>query len=126
MHALSQQMWWSTARTKEEIKTMLEHCIPFAVIGNDTQRLVGYARVLTDEVRYAYIYDVMTEEHLRGRGIGKMIMQSILTHPKLSRVKYFELTCTPEMIGYYKQFGFSDEYANVVTMRRTQEDKICE
>lgn len=117
LHALTQKMWWSTDRTREDMLTMLKHCLPFAVIDNNTQQLVGFARVLTDEIRYAYIYDVMTEENLRGKGIGKMVMQAILSHPILLRVKYFELTCAPEMVKYYQQFGFSVEYGNVIAMR---------
>lgn len=117
LHALTQKMWWSTDRTREDMLTMLKHCLPFAVIDNNTQQLVGFARVLTDEIRYAYIYDVMTEESLRGKGIGNMIMHAILAHPKLSRVKYFELTCAPDMADYYKKFGFSDDYENVIPMR---------
>ncbi len=117
LHVLTQKMWWSVDRTKEEMSIMLKHCLPFAVIENSTQRLVGFARVLTDEVRYAYIYDVMTEEPLRGKGIGKTIMHAILSHPQLSRVKYFELTCAPEMAEYYKQFGFSPDYKNVISLR---------
>lgn len=79
--------------------------------------LVGFARVLTDELRYAYIYDVMAVEHLRGQGLGKLIMQHILSHPKLKNVKYFELTCVPEMVDYYKKFGFTEDYGKVVAMR---------
>lgn len=117
LHALTTQMWWSKNRTIDDIITMLKHCIPFALIDNNTQELVGFARVLTDEIRYAYIYDVMTKESLRCKGIGKMIMHAILVHPKLSRVKYFELTCAPDMTDYYKKFGFSDNYENVIPMR---------
>jgi predicted GNAT family N-acyltransferase len=119
LHALVQKMWWSTDRTKEEMDIMLRRCLPFAVIDSSTQRLVGFARVLTDEIRYAYIYDVMTEESLRGKGIGKMIMQAILSHPHLSHVKYVELTCAPEMASYYEKYGFSENFENVVAMRLT-------
>lgn len=115
---LTQQMWWSKDRTMQEINTMLKHCIPFAVIENNTQRLVAFARVLTDAVKYAYIYDVMAEENLRGRGIGKMIMNAILIHPALSCIKYFELTCAHDMVGYYKKFGFTDNLESVVAMRK--------
>lgn len=118
LHALTQKMWWSTDRSKEELAILLKHSLPFAVIDNKTQHLVGFARVLTDVVRYAYIYDVMTEESLRSKGIGKMIMQAILSHPQLSRVKYLELTCAQDMIEYYKKFGFDDTFGNVVAMRR--------
>ena len=120
LHALSMQMWWSSDRSREEMTTMLKHCIPFAVVENSTQRLVGFARVLTDHVRYAYIYDVMTEEQLRGKGIGKMIMQAIVTYAQLSRVKYFELTCAPDMVDFYKQFGFDTDYNKVIAMRYTR------
>jgi predicted GNAT family N-acyltransferase len=117
LHTLTKKMWWSTDRTREDIVTMIKLCIPFAVIDNNTQHLVGFARVLTDGIRYAYIYDLMTEEDLRGIGIGKLIMQTILLHPALSQVKYFELTCAPNMINYYTKFGFTDSYGNVVAMR---------
>ncbi|MCD6038696.1 MAG: family N-acetyltransferase [Gammaproteobacteria bacterium] len=117
LHALYKKMWWSTDRTKEEIAALLKNSIPFPLINHDTSELVGFARVLTDEFRYAYIYDVMTAEHLRSKGLGKLIMQHILSHPKLQNVKYFELTCVPEMADYYKKFGFTEDYGKVVAMR---------
>lgn len=121
LYNLTQQMWWSVGRSKEDITTILKHCLPFALIDNSTQHLVGFARVLTDEIRYAYIYDVMIEKHIRNQGIGKMIMHAILSHPRLSRIKHFELTCAPEMTSYYNMFGFSNNFGNVVSMRLTKE-----
>lgn len=118
LYALTQKMWWSKDRTREEIATILKHCIPFAVIDFNSQQLVGFARVLTDEVRYAYIYDVMTEESLRGKGIGKMIMNAIIVHPSLQRIKYIELTCSPILADYYKKFGFDIDFGSVIAMRR--------
>lgn len=120
LHVLMTKMWWCIDRTKDEITIMLKHCIPFAVIDTNTNRLVGFGRVLTDEIKYAYIYDVMTEESLRGIGIGKMIMNAILSHPELSRVKYFELTCAPDMVGYYEKFGFSRDYVGAIALRYQQ------
>ncbi len=114
---LSKKMWWSTDRTKEELITMLHHCIPFVMVENQTQQLVGFARVLTDKVRYAYIFDLMAEESLHGKGIGKSIMNAIFNHHQLSSIKYFDLTCTPEMAGYYRKFGFSENMDCVIAMR---------
>ena len=123
LHQLAKKMWWSADVTKDDIDTMLKHSIPFAVLDNNTNKLVGFARVLSDELYFAYIYDVMLEESLRGKGIGKMIMQSILSNPQLARVKHFELTCLPEMAGYYQKFGFSKDYGKVVAMRLTQDEQ---
>lgn len=119
LHELYQKMWWSIGRNKNDIFTLLKTCIPFAVIQNDTQNLIGFARVLTDEMRYAYIFDVMTYEEYRNQGIGKSLMKSILTHPQLAHVKYFELTCAPDMVTYYAQFGFSTDFEKVIAMRRS-------
>ena len=118
LHELYKQMWWSKDRTREEIVTLLKNCIIVAAIDNQSHDLVGFARVLTDELRYAFIFDVMTQENLRGKGLGKLIIQSALSHTKLQRVKYFELTCEPELTSYYEKFGFSKNYINVTPMRK--------
>lgn len=117
LHELYKQMWWSKDRTREEIVTLLKNCIIVAAIDKESHDLVGFARVLTDELRYAFIFDVMTQENLRGKGLGKLVMQSILKHPKLQQVKYFELTCAPELTSYYEEFGFDADYKNVVPLR---------
>jgi len=117
LHDLFQQLWWTRGRTMEEISTMLKNSISFGVIENDTQHLVGYARVLTDEIKYAFIFDVMTTEQLRGKGLGKIIMDAIIGHPKLQNVKSFELTCKPDMVGFYEKFNFSEDYGDARAMR---------
>lgn len=118
--ALFHKMWWSTDRTREEVTTLLKSCLVFAVIDEQSKKLIGFARVLTDNMRYAYIYDVMTEEQYRGLGLGKMIMQHIINHPKLTGIKYIELTCAPDMEKYYEKFGFKLDFGNVISMRYTK------
>jgi predicted GNAT family N-acyltransferase len=118
LHTLYQKMWWSVGRTMEEISILLKNSISFGVIENDTQDLVGYARVLTDEIKYAFIFDVMTLEKYRGIGLGKMIMESIIDHPKLKNITRFELTCRPDMVPFYEKFGFSENYGDDVRPMR--------
>lgn len=115
--ALSKQMWWSKDRTREEFATMMKHCIPFVLVDNETKQLVGFARVLTDEVRYAYIYDVMVEKSMQHKGLGKQILNEIKSHQSLSQIKFFELTCSPDMTEYYAKLGFNADYKSVVPMR---------
>ena len=119
LHTLFKRMWWTQGRTMEDILTMLRTSMSFGLIRNDTQELVGYARVLTDEIKYAFIFDVMTDEAYRGQGLGKMLMNAIIAHPRLNKVKNFELTCAPDMVDFYKKFGFSEDYGkDVRPMRR--------
>lgn len=117
LHDLYKQMWWSKDRTREEIDIMLETCMVFAAVETKTGELAGFARVLTDKIRYAYIYDVMVPENLRNIGLGKMVMNSILSHSLFKNIKYFELTCLHELADYYKKFCFNDNYGDLISMR---------
>ena len=116
---LSQQMWWSQKRTMEEILTMLKNSLSFGLIENNTQKLIGYARVLTDEIKYAFIFDIMINDQYRSKGLSKIIMDAIFSHPKLKSVINFDLTCAPDMVNFYKKFNFSENFENVKVMRRT-------
>lgn len=124
LHALFQQMWWSEGRTIEEIVIILKNCIPFGVIENERKNLIGFARVLTDEIKYAFIFDVMVVEHHQKKGLGKLLMNTIIAHPKLRNIKNFELTCAPDMVEFYEQFNFSKSYGDVVPMRCSISEKI--
>jgi predicted GNAT family N-acyltransferase len=114
---LIRKTWWGGERTLDNIKTMLNSCMSFGLVENSTQDLIGYARVLTDEIKYAFIFDVVVDESFRGKGFGDLIMRAIFSHPKLVGIKNFELTCAPDMMGYYKRFGFSEDFGSVRAMR---------
>ena len=114
---LYKKMWWSKDRTKEEVLTLLKTSVSFGLICDITQKLVGYARVLTDEIKYAFIFDVMLQEPFRKKGLGKTLMNAIITYPKFERITRFELTCVPDLVTFYEQFGFSENYGEVRAMR---------
>jgi predicted GNAT family N-acyltransferase len=118
LYELLQQTWWAKDRTRADVSTMLKNCMCFGVIETKTQNLVGYARVLTDELKYAFIFDVIAVEYHRGKGIGKMLMDAIIAYPKLKSIKYFELTCAPDMVAFYEKFGFSEKYDREVKPMR--------
>ncbi len=68
--------------------------------------------MLTDRFRYAFIFDVIVDKTFRGKGLGNKLIEAILAHPKLINIKRFELTCKPEMVGFYEKFGFSENYGD--------------
>lgn len=123
LHALICSTWWAKQRSYEDIQTMLKTCMCFAVIEVSSQKLVAYARVLTDGIKYAYIFDVVAFEAYRGIGLGKKLMQTIIAHPQLSNIKNFELTCAPDMVPFYEHFGFSEDYGPEVRPMRYQRDQ---
>jgi GNAT superfamily N-acetyltransferase len=117
---LYQNEWWTRGRTFADTRD--------AVLGSDlvvaareTGRIIGFARVLSDLVWKALIFDVIVASEARGRGLGERIIERILAHPRLARVRHFELYCLPDMEPFYRRFGFSPEVNGVVLMRRNME-----
>jgi GNAT superfamily N-acetyltransferase len=68
---------------------------------------VGFARVITDRATYAYVADVFVGEAHRGKGLGKLLMQAMMTHPDLKDLRRWSLA-TRDAHGLYRQFGFRD------------------
>lgn len=117
LHELYKNEWWTSNRTFEETKACVEGSPICIGLINDQDELVGFARVLTDFIFKALIFDVIVSIDYRGLGLGDKLMSLIKTHPKLSKVRCFELYCLPEMFSYYRTHGFSAKVGEIKLMR---------
>lgn len=95
--------YWAKGRTKDEVRTTIEHCLNFGVYIDNTQ--IGFARVLTDYTVFGYLMDVFIIEEHRGNGYAKMLVKTIMEHSDLQNIKRWMLA-TYDAHGLYKQFGF--------------------
>lgn len=102
---LSNESYWAKNRTIEQTQTALENSICFGVFRGDEQ--VGFARVVTDKATFAYVGDVFVLQEFRGSGVGKMLMEAMLSHPELQGLRRWILA-TKDAHGLYEQFGFSE------------------
>ncbi len=66
---------------------------------------VGYLRVISDTVRFAYILDVYVDAEHRREGIGKALVKFALDHPDLQDVPQWALR-TRDAHEVYKSVGF--------------------
>ena len=117
LHALYRREWWTSDRSRDEIEIMLQHSSIIIGVENDAKQLVGFARILTDHVFKAEVYDVIVDQAYRDKGIGTLLMASILDHHDLLHVKQFNLQCKAEMIPYYEKWGFTDRLGDLCYMR---------
>jgi ribosomal protein S18 acetylase RimI-like enzyme len=83
---------------------MLAHT-SFVFTAWDGPLLVGFARVLTDHVYRATLWDVVVDAPYQGRGVGEGLVAYVLDHPVLSRVEKFWLN-TRDKQKFYERFGF--------------------
>jgi len=95
---------WAAGRTPEHIQIMLKNT-DYVFSALDGTRLIGFARVLTDRVYRATIWDVVVDPDFQGQGVGEALMNAILKHPVLSNVQKFWLN-TRDKQPFYERFGF--------------------
>ena len=69
-------------------------------------RQIGFARVISDKTRFAYILDAYVAEEHRRKGVGRKMMRYILSHWALKDV-YQWLLRTKDAHGVYGALGFA-------------------
>ncbi len=120
LHKLYQNEWWSQKRKLADIRKMLAATdIILALVSAPEKRVAAFARILTDDTYLALILDVIVAPDYRGQGVGRLLMDSICAHPRVQGVKSLELVCQPELIPFYRRWGFSEQVGRSLLMRRT-------
>ncbi|MBX5154508.1 GNAT family N-acetyltransferase [Rhizobium lentis] len=103
------QTTWARDRNEDDIAEIIAKSA--VQLGTwQENRLVGYARVLTDGRFRALIDDVIVDETCRGRGLGREIMEHLLV--RLTRVEEVFLLANESMALYYEHLGFTRTAAN--------------
>jgi len=96
-------IYWAAGRTMNEVQTTIDSSVCFGIYLNDVQ--IGFARVITDYVVFAYVMDVfITEEH-RGNGYSSVLIDAMINEPALNEVKIWRLA-TSDAHFLYEKFGF--------------------
>ena len=70
------------------------------------KKMIGMGRALSDMVSDAYIQDVAVLKEFQGRGIGKKIIQTLITELQKSGVDWIGLIAQPGTSGFYENLGF--------------------
>ena len=118
LHALYLREWWTADRSLEETRCCVEGSQVCIGLTDDSGNLIGFVRAVTDYTFKALIFDVIVAEAHRGTGLGDRLIELVLEHPDLARVKHFELYCRPEIAPFYARHGFTAEVGGVRLMRR--------
>jgi GNAT superfamily N-acetyltransferase len=96
-------VYWAAGRTIEEVQTTIDSSFCFGIYLDDNQ--IGFCRVITDYVVFAYVMDVFIDENHRGKGYSSILINAMMTEPKLQKVKIWRLA-TSDAHFLYEKFGF--------------------
>lgn len=96
-------IYWAAGRTIEEVKITIDASFCFGIYLNGKQ--IGFARVITDYVVFAYLMDVFIDEKHRGKGYSSLLIAAMMNEPQLKEVKIWRLATTDAHF-LYEKFGF--------------------
>lgn len=100
---LFQQTSWAETRSPLDIQRMLDRSqITLGVWDED--HLIGFARVITDDLYRALIDDVVVDQAYRKQGVASQMLDKI--QKRTEHIEVVMLDCDTELSGFYGQFGF--------------------
>jgi len=114
-HSFLIESYWAAGISRELVERSNRHSLCFGLY--DNQQQIGFARVVGDFSRFAYLMDVFVLEPHRGRGLGQWLIQCVLAHPDLHDVRRFLLT-TADAQPFYQLAGFRPLSAPETWMER--------
>ena len=104
VHHFLSRSYWAENIPLELVQRSIDNSLCFAVYHE--QRLIGFARVISDFATFAYLADVFIIPEERGKGLAKWLMSVIMDDPRLRGLRRFTLA-TRDAHGLYSQFGFT-------------------
>ncbi len=96
--------YWSEGRTKAQVQLSIDHSDCFGLYLDGTQ--IGFARLISDRLVFAYLMDVFIDPEHRGHGYSKLLLSKLFNHPEYKQVKSWYLK-TLDANGLYTKFGFT-------------------
>ena len=100
-------LYWNADLPRERVARAV-HGATCNVGARDAKgKLVAHARALSDDAKYAWIYDVVVHESLRGKGLGQALVTLLLDHPRVRHARQV-LLATRDAQTLYARYGFID------------------
>jgi GNAT superfamily N-acetyltransferase len=104
--------YWAQNRARDVIEASLRTSLCFGIYEKRGGRQVGFARVVTDGATFSWLCDVVIDPSHRKKGLGKLLVSSVVGHPSLKGTMF--LLGTRDAHGLYEKYGF----ARLEMMRR--------
>ena len=79
---LLKMTYWADKRSMETIEKSVSNSSCYGVVSDDQEKLIGFARVISDFATSYYLCDVIIDPEYRNRGLGTALVSHIVTSPE--------------------------------------------
>jgi len=112
---IADESYWARGVPLEVVRRAAAGSLNFGLYGPGGQ--VGYARAVTDSATFAWLADVFVLAPHRGCGLGRWLIECVMTCPELQDLRSY-LLATTDAHGLYRRFGFEEPEAGRI-MRKS-------
>jgi GNAT superfamily N-acetyltransferase len=98
--------YWAKERSFQTVQRSVQNSLCFGLYQSAAQ--IGFARVVTDEATFAWLCDVFVLESHRGCGLGKWLVECVVSHPALTNIRRIMLATNDAHDLYRRYGGFTD------------------
>jgi GNAT superfamily N-acetyltransferase len=102
LHDLYGEYEWWEDRSRADVARALGNSVG---VGLRDDELVAAARLVTDRVYYARMYDVVVAADRRDEGLGRQLVWAAVQHPAVADLNV-SLTCREGLLRFYERCGF--------------------
>jgi GNAT superfamily N-acetyltransferase len=102
VHGFLHDSYWARGRSRMVVQLAMERSLAFGLLRGD--RTIGFARVITDFAVVGIVEDVYVLPEYQGQGLGRFLMECLLSHPALSGLELY--TASRKARGFYESLGF--------------------
>lgn len=100
---LAEEAYWSLGRSLDEVEASMRQSLVVGLFADGKQ--VGFGRVITDGVTFAYLCDVFVEPGSRSQGLGTWMVTRMVAMLRESNIKQV-LLATRDAHQLYIRAGF--------------------
>lgn len=106
--------FWAQNRSLEDIAIAIENSNPVVSVW-DNEKLIGCGRATSDGIYRATIWDVVIHPEYQGFGLGSKLVETLISHPYLSRVERIYLMTTHQQ-KFYEKIGFTENTTTTMVL----------
>jgi aralkylamine N-acetyltransferase len=95
---------WTHASDPKRLRKAIE-ASSYSVVALEEDRVVGFARAMSDEAFAVYIADILVAPDRQRQGIGRTLAEALLEHYPLDRFHHQVLVAERGAEGFYRKLG---------------------
>jgi ribosomal protein S18 acetylase RimI-like enzyme len=120
---LAKTAFWARERNIDDLQIAIANSNPVVTVW-DQQRLIGFARANSDGIYRAAIWDVIIDPDYQGVGLGRKLVQTVISHPLVNKVERVYLTTTHQQ-SFYERIGFKRNETTTMVLYNSESEEVA-